>query len=145
MELVRTSVFYIPPPFCCTSFNQQKKKACLSVVSSRDATTAVAHAFPTLMQTPDKNPANQEEKRHSVTLTPSPHHHHPPTHLRSSIPFPCLLFISSSHFSEVRTRKTPALINFSLLIFVCISCFVWLDVLIELIWFRVCFVMCFLC
>lgn len=39
----------------------------------------------------------------------------------------------------------PPLINFSLLIFVCISCFVLLDVLIKAFWFRFCFTIRFLC
>lgn len=64
------------------------------------------------------------------------------TRLLSSL-FPCLLFISSANFffffGLKSLQETADLIKFTLLIFVCISCFVLLDVLIRPFWVEVLF------
>lgn len=63
------------------------------------------------------------------------------TRLLSSL-FPCLLFISSANFfffGLKSLQETSNLIKFTLLIFVCISYFVLLDVLIRPFWVEVLF------
>lgn len=89
------------------------------------------------MQMPDNLP--NQEKRRSLTITPSHPHHPPPLFHSFSLAY-CSFPIFLSFLSKVCSRKAQ-LINFSLLIsfFSCISCFASLDVLIKIILFRFCF------
>lgn len=140
---VWVSVLYIPPPFLLHFFNQQQKKDIFWVVCQQCPATTPLQLQPTLspircncqiktLQISKRTDVHSHSLLHVLTTHPPPFFH----------PFslPIVHFLISFFLKSVQ-----ALINFSLLIFVCISCFVLLDVLIKLIWFRFCFALHFLC
>lgn len=126
-------------------FNQRQKKAVFWPVCQQRPAATPLQQQPTLppaaMQPPDKKtkiPANQEERRRSLTLTPSCLQHSPASFLLffpAYCSFPQLIFF----FVLKSLQETANLIKFTLLIFVCISCFVLLDVLIRPFWVEVLF------
>lgn len=124
-------------------FNQREKKslilACLSAAPCHDATTAQPTLSPLRCNRQIKKkkrippPANPEERRRSLALTASRPQRSPTSFSSLSLPIVHFLhwfFFFLPPFMKP-VKKPPILINFSLLIFVCISCFVLLDVLIR--------------
>lgn len=116
-------------------FNQREKKALFWPVCQRRPATTPLQPQPTLSPLRCNR---QIKKKNSPSWKSGDGRSHLLPHVLSTYPppfllFPCLLFISSCFFSPsfVKPVKKPLLINFSLLIFVCISCFVLLDVLIR--------------
>lgn len=142
---VKACVHRVPPPFCCTSLISGRRKPyfglSVSSVLPRRHYSSSPRFPPAAMQPPDKKTkisANQEERRQSLTLTPSCLQHSPASFLLffpAYCSFPQLIFLGGLK----SLQETADLIKFTLLIFVCISCFVLLDVLIRPFWVEVLF------
>lgn len=108
-------------------FNQQQKKAIFWLVCQRCPAAMPTQPEPTL------SPiwCNCQIKTLQIRRRNDVHSHSllhvPTTHLLSSIPFPCLLFISLSNFSEVRSRKPCLwLISLSWFLFEFLVLFCWM-------------------
>lgn len=126
-------------------FNQREKKALFWPVCQRRPATTPLQPQPTLSplrcnrQIKKKKSPSWKSGDGRSHLLPHVLSINPPPFSSLSLPIVhFLLFFSPPSF--VKPVKKPLLINFSLLIFVCISCFVLLDVLIRPVFgTRLCF------
>lgn len=119
LRLVRSSILCLPSTLLLHVFNQQQKKAIFWPVCQRcppaDATTAMAHAFPSPMQVPDKKPVNQEDGA-SLTFALWRLNHPPPFFYSFSSAIVHFLF-----FFFCLEEKVPLWLIFSHLIFFCFN------------------------